>query len=271
MKRVVHLARVGKRSRVASEQLGVPPSNYKQRASCRKRQPTLNCFPLKVERSLKFSTEPSGRHVLRPRLSAEKPRGRHRWKKGRHEGRHSLDSKAAHSQLPDEFRTRVAPNVMRLLIEGTPKPRVLRNESDHSTTRPKRFGYLAENNLIFLDVLKDVECSHDVEDRFEWEFASVQLNELDIVEALACEPEALLVQVASDNAHCWEGFVYLLEHVARSRAQLEEIRSVRKVVRDHRDDQPIACPKPEALRFHACELFKRIDGEASWGAHGVSL
>jgi hypothetical protein len=247
------------------------PSDDEQRAPCRERNSAFDHRPLAVERMFQHTTEAAWRGMLGASSSAKQSRSREYREKGGHERGDSLDLEARAPQLSEEVGASVASHVMSLLVEGTPEPRVLRNENDDSAARSERLGDLLENPLVLVDVLENVESPNHVERRVEGKVTSVDPHELDLAETFPCHRKTLVVKIAADDVHARKRVMDTSEDVSGSRAQLQEVTGAREVTSDHGDNQAIPGAKPEALLFEPPKLVERLDGEALLGAHRAAL
>jgi len=74
---------------------------------------------------------------------------------------------SAGSDFPDQLRPRIPAFVERLLIYDAPEKSMLRDRQQDAAIWLYCAMQLAQDLLIFFDVLQDVECANHIEFRFE--------------------------------------------------------------------------------------------------------
>jgi hypothetical protein len=175
------------------------------------------------------------------------------------------------TQLAYELRSPIPPNVMSLFVKSAPEPRMLRNEKNHATAWSQGLRDLADHDLVFIDVLEDVERAHDVEHAIKGKKARVELQQFDARKAPARDGKPFLVHLAPDDAHRRKRLMDVGKDVSGAGSQLQEVSRIREVTADHSDDHSIPSPEPEARSLGAFQLVKSLDREALGLAHRIRL
>ena len=96
----------------------------------------------------------------------------------------------------------VPPHVAGELVRGAPEPPVLRNRGHESPVARDRSPKLAEHGLVRLDVLQNVEDPDRTESGGERDLERIHLDERDLRQTLACDLEALRVELDPISETC---------------------------------------------------------------------
>ena len=139
---------------------------------------------------------------------------------------------------------------------------MLRHSDDYATRGPKRPLHFPEDVLVLIDVLKDVEGSHDVELLRVRKLPRVDMEQLGARRSAGSHCETGRKEVAADQMELWKCTRHAAEHVAGSATQLQHRAGVREVLAHRPYDEAIAGAKPEALVFDRWEQVERLLVEA---------